>query len=177
MDAPRPKIPIRVPAFVAIGFMIVVAVCIGYLWPALLTMKIREKLRGGSLYAVAGLFALVTLGFAGLWCAMVLPETDYTVLYRMPLARNTLYVTPALLAWGASAFAWAGLGGLGSLVALGSAIAWGLKPVYAGWSTRTNFWSEDNPTFYGAGMGLVAVAAVLAVYQVRTLRGAGSALR
>src|SRR5262245_27272536 len=103
MSSPRVRIPVRLPAPVALGLLAVVVVCIGYIWPALPTMKIREKLRGPALYAVSLGFAAITLGFAAYCCADLLPTTDHRVIYRAPLERTTLYVVPALIAWGASA--------------------------------------------------------------------------
>ena len=96
-------------------------------------------------------------------------------MYRAPFGTTTLYIVPALLAWGASALAWAGVGALGSCVTLAGAAAWGLKPMYATWSSSSGFWDAENPYFYGAGGALVAVAIILALAQVVTIRDSRAA--
>lgn len=168
--APRAKIPVRLPLPAALALLGAMAAVLAYAWPLLLTPVIRRNLRGPARYVVSFAFAALTLGFAT-YCALeILPASDQRVVYRTPLGFETLYVVPALFAWGAAALGWAGVGGVGSKIALLSGAAWGLKPIYAGWGRSTDFWSSENPHFYGAGAALVVVALLLVVVQVFTLR-------
>src|ERR1041384_6764638 len=111
------------------------AVCIAYAWPLLLIMPIRRALKPGARIAVSAVFAMATLGYASYLASAILPATDIHVVTRSDLGEVSLYLVPALFAWGAAAFAWAGVGAVGSLVALAAAAAWGLKPVYATWTS------------------------------------------
>ena len=168
----RTRVPVHVPSRIALPLLVAMAICIAYAWPLLLTMKIRRGLGPGARIAVSALFGAATLGFASYLAADILPATDIRVVTRSDLGMVSLVLVPALFAWGAAAFAWAGVGALGSVVALGAAAAWGLKPVYATWASSSRFWSAENPFFYGAGMGLVAIAVLLGIAQVLTLRAA-----
>ncbi len=152
--------------------LIGMAVCFAYAWPLLLILPLRRSLEPGVRIAVSAVFAVATLGYGSYLASSILPATDIRVVTRSDLGEVSLYLVPALFAWGAAAFGWAGVGGLGSLVALGAAGAWGLKPVYARWTSSSSFWSGENPHFYGAGMGLVAIAVLLGVAQVITMRAA-----